>query len=520
MLKSWFDGISVRNQVSYTKPFTIEDVEGLPVTDFLRIQSNYEHLYSWYTNEALKVKSADGKSELYPLRINPIQSSVEKHVSVLVGESLESVSASGIPITIRVKLGDNVARGREISTILKSVFVNSRFTSAMVEAATQSQIFGGCVFAARWYGEKDRFYVRKIDVRTFYGIPYREDPFRLMEAWIVRNISEKEANSLGYKSYEGESSFVYWEHYTEQEYRIAVNSQTIVVDGESMQGENPWGIVPIVYIPHERESGFFGTSMITEALEGLIKELNLRNTDAGDAVSADSHSTPAIRNSRNPRIVKIGGQLPVVDLGSNTGIGGEKDPDMISVGSSSLSEPINKHLASLHAQIRRETRVPAVADGEDEGSQRSALTLSTRMYPLAAHVKKERFQWTDGLSMLCRQILKMMSVKTSMISEEEVEEASIFVGFSSLLSKDREQLVAEVVQRKTSGLGSTEHLIGLLDDVFDISEELEKIDQEQEKVANREAKKAEETAKLSSDPVSRTTKSAKAMQKQKETKEE
>jgi len=47
-------------------------------------------------------------------------------------------------------------------------------------------------------------------------------------------------------------------------------------------------------------------------------------------------------------------------------------------------------MKALLDQYRRDTSTPAVADGEDEGSQRSAATPDHRMWPLVSHINTER----------------------------------------------------------------------------------------------------------------------------------
>jgi len=69
----------------------------------------------------------------------------------------------------------------------------------------------------------------------------------------------------------------------------------------------------------------------------------------------------------------------------------------------------------LLAHFRREVSVPAVAYGEDEGSQRSSLTLVTRMWPLVSHVKMERSFWTTGLHVLNNMILKMNGTEKRLV---------------------------------------------------------------------------------------------------------
>jgi len=143
---------------------------------------------------------------------------------------------------------------------------------------------------------------------------------------------------------------------------------------------------------------------------------------------------------------------------------------------------------------RREVNHPAVADGEDEGSQRSALTLTTRMWPMLSHVKLERQNYSDGFRALFNIALKMMAIKNLNEIKESDTDVNIFVSWSPMLGKDRELLLQEIAIRREHDLGSQTHMIELLEDVQDVDDEIKEINDEKKAKAEMEMKKAEATA--------------------------
>jgi len=253
-------------------------------------------------------------------------------------------------------------------------------------------------------------------------------------------------------------------------------------------------MVPFVYIPHIRVRGFYGESIINKTIKGLIKEMNLRFADTGDAISDDSHSSLIGRNIRDS-VTNL--QLPdgkkAINIGGATGLGaGEKDPEIYAVNTKSASEPMLKFGEKLENLYRKEARHPAVADGEDEGSQRSSLTLTTRMWPLVAHVELERINWTTGLIKLAKIILVMCERQGVYgITKDHIDNYETNIKWALTLPRDRDELVNEVAIRKKNNLGSLYHLISLFDDVEDVDAEVARIEENIEKEAARAQKQSD-----------------------------
>jgi hypothetical protein len=148
---------------------------------------------------------------------------------------------------------------------------------------------------------------------------------------------------------------------------------------------------------------------------------------------------------------------------------------MSTLGDSQASIPMEKLNDQLYQHFRREAFIPAVADGEDEGSQRSALTLAMRMWPLLSHTSMERVYWTDALSLLDGMILRIGKEHSLGGITEELLGMRIERRWAPMLPRDREVFINELVNRAGGNLGSIKHLLSLLDDIEDPEGEWEAI---------------------------------------------
>lgn len=457
-------------------PFSLKDLAGFPYTDWSDKVTEYEELEEWFNGDALDETQelGDKKVDLYPLKLNPIHGAVLKHAYALFGEFPEDTSGSLVINRAIVQTESDGELAKAIEDALFKVWYENNGTALQLENGIASQVYGGCIFKVSWTpADQERpIRIEKIEPAEFVGIPYSNDPWRLKKAWVVRKITAETAEEYGV-TVPGEYAW-YIEFWTPDEYQILINDSPIVYDALGAEhiygGDNPFHFVPFVYIPHERAGEFYGKSLITESVQGIVKEMNLRIADAGDATNDQSHSILVMRNVRGmPQITKLSNTLSVLNLGSGQSISGnDVQPDLFSVTRSMVTEPMLRLNDELQNQFRREVMVPAVAEGEDEGSQRSAVTLSARMYPLLAHIKSERALWTAGLITLNKMILQIMAAKGINEITKQHLKMSLKVKWHPVLPRDRQAFVEELVARAGVNLGSPEHLLGLIGDVEDI----------------------------------------------------
>jgi hypothetical protein len=449
---------------------------GFPYIDYLERQEEYARYKSWYTGSALLEQQSQGDKtiDLYPLKINPIRQACLKHAYALFGEFQDELSG---PLVIpKVALTEPIDKtvADTIEDALSKVWYENSGGALMMEGGTLSQIYGGCIFKVSWVPDNDPpIRIELIQPNEFVAIPDGINYWSLKEAWVIRVISATDA--LSYNVNIPGAYGYYLEHWTKDHYEITVNGTSIETnilgDKTIMEGANPFGFVPFVYIPHQRTGTFYGDSLISDAAIGITKEINLRTADAGDATNDQSHSVLAIRNVRGtPQLTRLGNGINVINLGGSQSItGNEQQPDMFAVTRSSITEPMLNLNAELRNDIRKELFVPPVAEGgEDAGSQRSAVTLVIKMWPLTSHVKSERAYWSAGLTIFNRMILKILAEKGLYSVTKEHTSIRIKNKWSPILPRDREAFVQELVARAGVNLGSLEHLITLIGDVEDI----------------------------------------------------
>jgi hypothetical protein len=486
-------------------PFSLKDIKGFPYLRWIAQAQFYEVLHKWYSGEMLNEQLIDSATGIavdkYPIKINPLRGTSRKHVSALFGSNIDSIAFGGIPVTINATLKEAESeRKQRLDEAIQEVFNASGGGASFIQNGMMSQKYGGCVFHLSFNPENNVIQISVPSPREFIGIPYGTDYWRLREAWIVREISIEDAKAYGVNNPKETQQYYYIEHWTEETYEIMVNGDPIKVAGFEAKGANPYGVVPMVYIPHMREEGFLGLPILTETIRGLILEMNLRWADVGDAVNDDTHGYVAVRNIRGSlKVTGVGDGKKIIDLGSMTGMGGEQNPDMFSVKTSSVAQPMLQYVRDLESLYRREAAHPAVADGEDEGSQRSSLTLTTRMFPLVSEAEMERVFWSIGLGKLVKIMLKIMRVKSLFSITEEDEKVNFLIKWNTMLPRDRDAIVNEAAIRSKNKLGSQKHLIGLFNDVDSIDDELAEIEKEAEAEQERQVASMEAKAKVAAE---------------------
>jgi len=466
-------------------PFSLRDVEGFPYSEYAERLKVYTENEGWYSGTALDAtKDREGSDvELYPVKINPLKSGVQKHAFSLFGEVEEDDNPLVSPKFIftsdaQKKLADKA------EDVLSQVWWESNGRAIQWQNGGVSQIYGGCIFKLT-YDPFDtlRSIPLRIDIphpKYFIGVPQSSDMFRLREAWIVKPITQQEAKENGYTLGFSSSDEVPWliEHWTNLKYNVWINTQSVQrYSGTEWvpvsDGTNPFGFVPVVYIPHIRIDGFYGENMF-DHVRGIIKELNLRVADFGDAVNADAHAYMAMRNVQgSPDVKTLAPNVNAINLGNALALAGnESVPDLWDLRKERASEAMATLVDSLYDQYRRDAFIPKVADGEDEGSQRSGLTLAMRMLSLLWHTQTERVFWTSGLNLLNRMALRILAIKEP-DTGITIEHASLRMkqDWSPVLPRDREMLVNEVVARMSAKIISPETAFDIFGDVQDADEE-------------------------------------------------
>ena len=464
-------------------PVALQDIPGFPMEDWETRQAIYNDADNWFSGAELEnlATQTGSQIDLYPMRINPLPGAAAKHVATLFGEYEDD----GRPLVypkLTISKETDLSRAEEIEEILYILWSESHGRALMVKNGFLSQIYGGCVWKATYipwekWPSSSRTYPVRIEAlhpKFFLGYPKAEDDYYLGEAWIVREYSRVQAREYGYTR--DNSKVLGVEHWLPDFYEVFMDGKVAVKNGEELQGKNPFQFIPIVYIPHHRDNGFYGTNII-DNVKNILKELNRAWGDLGDAINDDSHPIIATRNTQGSiQVRKVNEYLTVVDIGSVSGIAtGEQQPDIFEVNKPRASTTMTTVIEDTYKQFRRDAYIPPVADGEDEGSQRSGVTLDIRFWPLTSHTKLERVHWSSGLNVFESMLLRMLAIKKLAAITEEESKWRIKQKWAPQLPRDRAAQVDEWTKRAVADIGSIETLLEATGDIEDVGRERQRI---------------------------------------------
>lgn len=104
-----------------TSPFTLQNIPDFPYMEWNQMQSRYIEYSNWYKSVPLTEITYDKTSgttiDKYPLKINPIPNSCERHATVLLGNTIESIRDSGVPIKFAMRTTDSDRNSVIVDTI-------------------------------------------------------------------------------------------------------------------------------------------------------------------------------------------------------------------------------------------------------------------------------------------------------------------------------------------------------------------------------------------------------------------
>jgi hypothetical protein len=509
---------------------TAQDMpNGFPMIEWTQQASRYLSYWKWFDGTYIEevLDSTKGNEPIYkfPLRINAVRNFARKHATVLLGEEIFDSPEPLVKTVVTPKkflsdakvTDEETAMAQFLQSVASEVWQSSNGRALQSENAVLTQFLGGCIFGLKYVPwEEDLavpIIVENIPPDFFLPVWSKDDYYNLLEAWIVYRVPARVAALEWKTELRNQSYALYVEHWTRDHYSIYIDNEPLVdqygITYENL--ENIWGFVPFVYIPHLREGNFYGPSII-EDIEGLVKEYNARMADQGDAIRKTVHRIRyAFNINRTPISRLIGNNVRVIDLGQESPA--QKNPPKVySEDPPNMSDSMMNFSDDLWAQLMREASLGPIAFGEDEGSQRSALTLAFRMWPTTSHARMERTFWTDGLNRIAYMILKMVAMIQAdkkfsqtmralpmVVPKDFYRDFRLSQDWLPQIPRDREQMVNEIVIRYQAGLLSIDTALQSFGDIRNIKNEKDLIIEWKDAVAKVEAKYAL-TAKPTSKP--------------------
>lgn len=504
-------GINPATAVAYSKA---DFPASFPFARWVMQQRKYEEYWHWFTGQIWEetIQGAQDKSGdpvyRFPLKVNMIKTAAMKHSAVVMGEAPDGPDPLvSMRVTPRQMANDaetpadnDKEMARELETFINEVWMENNGRVIQAEGALLQQFLGGIVYKLTWSPLDDNL-LNKIRIEMilpdfFMPVWDSGNPEDLLEAFLVWRIPAREAflkygyTSTGTTTAGPQPDYViYIEHWTKKTITITLGGQALNYQVERVNGQgeliemvnityneepNPFGFVPMVYIPKERAGGYYGLSLIDD-VRGLAKEINARMADIGDSLAETSHREVYVKNIAGQiRTRDIGGTRSVTDLGQqipNTG-----EPDAFAIDPPKLSDGLVGFPEMLREQFLRDAFLSSVAEGEDEGSQRSALTLAFRMWPLTSKAHITRAYWEVGLVRLGKMIAKIAIFhKVSGITEDHMADMTFHCNWNPMVPRDREQMVNEVSLLLSANALSPQTALTLLSVVPDAAEEMDKI---------------------------------------------
>lgn len=403
----------------------------------------------------------------YRLQINDVAFACLTHAYTLFGEVTNDSDPLVRPI-VEQKIKSKAMDVEGAQEFLDVVWKDSEPRKNQFLAGLISQVCGGVFWRVRY-----NLFERLSDPFALY--PFKFEPMypdycfpvwatgtqNMTEMYVRYSINKDAAKATwGVYSIDWPDTVEYEEHWT-QDY--TVNGTTIpgkleikvgVHDNwRSIKNENnPFGIVPFVYIPHVPSNTFYGIPL-PESIPAVAEEYNARLANIGDLVKQSALRIGKLRGVSGDKLKlntlwKNGPPIVNLGIGNPDGIPPELEFD----DPPAITPALIDYTRELERKERDSMWIPPIATGQDEGSQRSGQTLTIRMWPLQSHITTERWQWSSALNKLNLMALHMARIKgIGNLGNADPRLLHVSSDWAPMLPKDREQLVNEMALRDQAG---------------------------------------------------------------------
>lgn len=477
---------------------------GFPTAQWVEAQVRFAWAWWWWSGRGLEeTKGKDGDGDpifVYPLKINTIRSYSRVHNNMLWGETKDDPNPI---VRSRVKpmsfwedkpTEQDRKEAAYYERLLEQMWYQSKDRAILREAGLNSQYLGGSYLQIKYQPWRTDAVLPLfvVPLKADFVMPvWGDDPWELLEVWISYRMTPVAAeHELGVKRGDnplGKAPAVtYVEHWTRQNYSIWVDDKPLTAtyftdDGDKVtvsynNQPNPFGVVPVVYIPRERSGEFYGNSVVPDIL-GMMKELNARLADVGDAISENTHRVWVGRNiTRNINFKQLSNGQRYIDIGSDNPVS-KHPPELTPQDPPKFSPEMTGFNNEVRSEMEREGQITPIAFGIDEGSQRSGETLDQRMWPTVSSARSQRDFWTVGINQVNTYALLMLSRLNVALPGPKVapdfrKRFRLWTQWNPFLPKNVEQETNRIVALKSNGSMSTRRAVESQSDVEDVDTEL------------------------------------------------
>lgn len=458
--------------------YIVDEIADFPIKRLIDNQhTKYEEWDRYFTGEIFDERSeslAENDEEpplLYPLRINLCKMMCIIHAQALLGQWEDRIVRWSVQPKKDTKAAKALAD--DVESKISGVWDDNLVDQFFAETSLGLTRYGGIVIKLMADPSlPNGVRIEAVNPRYFVPRWHPTDTSKILECWVQFQVTRKDAEEVYGVQFDDTSDnqglVWYSEHWTPQAY-------TVVVDGKvvpDFSGPNPYGFVPFVYIPRIRSiNEFYGMSVIEDVM-GLQDELNLRLADMGDRINYTAHPVRWVRNYRGKKDNLFISPDHFIDLGAS--IGDQHDPEMGSLPAETEPASTLSYINFIWDLSKYTVMTPPVALGQDEGSQRSGLTLTLRMWPLEQTAKWTRIFLQSGLKQVNDMILRIKLIRDYLddvadpITSEHLGH-SVKATFAPILPRDRMDLINELSQmwggdHPAVSLDTIVKLLGYVDD--------------------------------------------------------
>lgn len=436
--------------------------EGYPWAVWTSQQNRYNDYHYYFSGSVFGEFSAPQDPEsplMYPLKINIYRAVCETLSSSLWGAYEEElIQFRADPKTRGGKVSDAGRTNAErVQRLINDIWLDNGRDTLLASASLSQVKYGGVYLRCLWDAPGGRIKIDALPADMCFPVWSPVDVDHLLALVMAYKMSIKAATeAFGLRpDPAAEDDVLVIEEWTEYKHKIWV-------DGiNTMNTENPYGFIPYEYIPTRRDLETYYGVPPGECIMGLQDEVNKRLADIGDYLNYSAHPIRWVRDYRGDpdKDLPVGPDV-LWNLGRSTSA--QIQPKVGTLAPNPIPGGTFEYMDKLMGLMQDVVHIPPVALGKDEGSQRSALTLIVRMWPLIQSIKSSRIYWQSGLQRLNDKMLRIIATYGEGVSEDLIGHRS-FAEWSPIQPRDKQALIDQTIALTEAYLKSPESAMKDLD---------------------------------------------------------
>jgi len=389
-----------------------------------------KHNRSWYNADPLQVKqprrdrASGNEIRQFPLDMNMVKLGCDLHRDLARGMT---EPGDLLAISTSIRRGEDAPNAALVERILNQIWTHSYGGAIQQEGLLHMNVYGGCAYQIHWEPWN-------IDLPMRLAVRLHTDPSYIFPVWSHTDHWSMLQCHVGYEidpdvalikygiDVPDGSPALYMEEWTRSSWEVRINGQVPTISWNDskfrLSGKNPWGFVPIVYIPHERTTASLGDSAVT-GTEELTKHINARAGTLSDLVQSTRPglltSTDVSGNQFVARPITVEGSTVayVIDLGKTQVRPGSERPRLEAMPIVDIPPGLVAFPRELMDYWMMLMRIAPASFGLDD-TQSGRITgpaIQARMFTSMAHAATERMNYTTGKTLLDRRIIHMLAVQ-------------------------------------------------------------------------------------------------------------